>query len=368
MGAYPGARSVLADLYTSAVPGALGRARPMGQFALACFLAVGGYQAVEDLQPRTMPASLRRPRRRRARRSPRPPPPPARGRPPPPPCDLLAVARYHGLLTEASPADSPGPAPRPRGCRGRGDHLRRGRGAPAHPRPAGRRRLRADPRRRRRGGPAGPPRPGPAGRRPGHRPDPPGQRGPPGAPAHRPGRAPDRLPAPRPLPPLRPARAGGARGGRPELGRGPAPHLGRAVPPVRRQPAARPALRLRRRRPVAVRRPLPRRRPLPAHVRAARPPHPAGLRGEPPGGRLGQHAPASPPRRRVPRPLAHGGGHPGRLVAGPAVRRVAGGVRGGPLQPGLRRPARRHRGRLRRAAPTAPREPCAAARAATPTA
>ena len=47
---YPGARSVLSDLYLSALPAAMGRARPMGQFALACFLAVGGYQSLEDLQ------------------------------------------------------------------------------------------------------------------------------------------------------------------------------------------------------------------------------------------------------------------------------------------------------------------------------
>ena len=79
---------------------------------------------------------------------------------------------------------------------------------------------------RRGGGPAGPPRSVAAQRRPGHRPDPQGQRGPSGAPAHRPGRAADRLPAPRPVPRLRPAGTGGARDRRPQLGSGPAPHLG----------------------------------------------------------------------------------------------------------------------------------------------
>ncbi len=47
---YPGARSVLGDLYRAAYPAAMGRARPMGQFALCCFLAVGDYQDVDDLQ------------------------------------------------------------------------------------------------------------------------------------------------------------------------------------------------------------------------------------------------------------------------------------------------------------------------------
>lgn len=47
---YPGARSVLGDLYRAAVPAAIGRARPMGQFALSCFLVVGGYQSLERAQ------------------------------------------------------------------------------------------------------------------------------------------------------------------------------------------------------------------------------------------------------------------------------------------------------------------------------
>ncbi len=107
MGAYPGARSVLADLYSSAVPGALGRARPLGQFALACFLAVGGYQTVEDLQPRTLPrvsAALGDAGPALAAASAAPGPWEAAAAA----LELLAVARYHGLLSEASPAEPPG--------------------------------------------------------------------------------------------------------------------------------------------------------------------------------------------------------------------------------------------------------------------
>ena len=106
MGAYPGARSVLADLYTSATPGALGRARPMGQFALACFLAVGGYQTVEDLQPRTLPrvsSALGDAAPALAAAAAAPGPWEAASAA----LDLLAVARHHGLLTEASPAEPP---------------------------------------------------------------------------------------------------------------------------------------------------------------------------------------------------------------------------------------------------------------------
>jgi len=102
---YPGARSVLADLYLASIPGAMGRARPMGQFALACFLAVGGYQDVDTLQQRSevhvsMALEEARDLIDDAREA----------------SDgwetagvalqLLAVARLHGLLTEASPDES----------------------------------------------------------------------------------------------------------------------------------------------------------------------------------------------------------------------------------------------------------------------
>ncbi len=52
---FPGARSVLSDLYRAAVPGASANARPLGQFALACFLLVGGYFEHDDLQRRVAP-------------------------------------------------------------------------------------------------------------------------------------------------------------------------------------------------------------------------------------------------------------------------------------------------------------------------
>ncbi len=52
---FPGARSVLSDLYRAAVPGASANARPLGQFALACFLIVGGYFERDDLQRRVAP-------------------------------------------------------------------------------------------------------------------------------------------------------------------------------------------------------------------------------------------------------------------------------------------------------------------------
>ena len=47
---FPGARSVLSDLYRAAVPGASANARPLGQFALACFLIVGDYFSRDDVQ------------------------------------------------------------------------------------------------------------------------------------------------------------------------------------------------------------------------------------------------------------------------------------------------------------------------------
>ncbi len=52
---FPGARSVLSDLYRAAVPGASANARPLGQYALACFLIVGDYFTTDDLQRRVSP-------------------------------------------------------------------------------------------------------------------------------------------------------------------------------------------------------------------------------------------------------------------------------------------------------------------------
>lgn len=47
---YRGARSVLEDMYMAATPDALAQARPLGQFALACFLIVGEYAERDPLQ------------------------------------------------------------------------------------------------------------------------------------------------------------------------------------------------------------------------------------------------------------------------------------------------------------------------------
>ncbi len=52
---YGGARSVLADLYRSSIGDALRDARPLGQYALACFLLVGDYQERDTIQRRVAP-------------------------------------------------------------------------------------------------------------------------------------------------------------------------------------------------------------------------------------------------------------------------------------------------------------------------
>jgi hypothetical protein len=53
--AYPGAGSVLKDLYRTSVGHALGSARPLGQFALACFMIVGGHEERNVMQKRLQP-------------------------------------------------------------------------------------------------------------------------------------------------------------------------------------------------------------------------------------------------------------------------------------------------------------------------
>ena len=55
MAAYPGARSVLADMYRSAYIGAMRGAGPLAQFALACFLICGGYAERDPLEKRIDP-------------------------------------------------------------------------------------------------------------------------------------------------------------------------------------------------------------------------------------------------------------------------------------------------------------------------
>lgn len=52
---YGGARSVLTDLYQSSIGDALRHARPLGQYALACFLLVGDYQERDIIQRRVAP-------------------------------------------------------------------------------------------------------------------------------------------------------------------------------------------------------------------------------------------------------------------------------------------------------------------------
>jgi len=102
---YAGARSVLADLYVAAVPAAIGRARPMGQFALGCFLIVGGYLDLEEVQRRADPpvaVALEDARAVLGEAVESPGPWETAG------CAmrLLAIARLHGLLTEASPEEN----------------------------------------------------------------------------------------------------------------------------------------------------------------------------------------------------------------------------------------------------------------------
>ena len=102
---YPGARSVLGDLYRAAVPAAMGRARPMGQFALACFLAVGRYQDVDGVQRGADPAvasALEDARQIIDDATVASDPWETAGLA----LGLLAVARLHGLLTEASPSET----------------------------------------------------------------------------------------------------------------------------------------------------------------------------------------------------------------------------------------------------------------------
>lgn len=54
---YPGARSVLGDLYRAAAPEALRRHGPLARFAIACFMTVGGYLPHRYLERRLDPRS-----------------------------------------------------------------------------------------------------------------------------------------------------------------------------------------------------------------------------------------------------------------------------------------------------------------------
>src|SRR3990172_7654710 len=102
---FGGVVSVLGDIYRAAIPAAMERARPMGQFALACFLGVGGYQEVDTVQRGAEPAVATALEEARAliaeaRRAPGPWEAATVA------LELLAVAREHGLLTEASPRET----------------------------------------------------------------------------------------------------------------------------------------------------------------------------------------------------------------------------------------------------------------------
>jgi hypothetical protein len=103
---FPGARSVLADLYRAAVPGGLANARPLGQFALACFLIVGDYMDRDTLQSRVEPHVALAIDDAMAFLDPVPDledPWTVGGVA----LQLIEVARNHGILTEGAAADSP---------------------------------------------------------------------------------------------------------------------------------------------------------------------------------------------------------------------------------------------------------------------
>ncbi len=53
--AYPGAGSVLKDLYRTSVSHAMAHARPLGQFALACFMIIGGHEERDQIQRKLSP-------------------------------------------------------------------------------------------------------------------------------------------------------------------------------------------------------------------------------------------------------------------------------------------------------------------------
>ena len=53
--AYPGAGSVLKDLYRTSVGHAMAHAKPLGQFALACFMIIGGHEERNVLQRKLEP-------------------------------------------------------------------------------------------------------------------------------------------------------------------------------------------------------------------------------------------------------------------------------------------------------------------------
>ena len=103
MASYPGARSVLEDLYRAALPDALRRSGPLARFAVMCFMAVGGYLKLDDARPPgARPAAAWRDAASVLEEAAA-----AAG-----PWEtaglalkLLAVARFHGLLSEGRAAE-----------------------------------------------------------------------------------------------------------------------------------------------------------------------------------------------------------------------------------------------------------------------
>ena len=101
MASYPGARSVLADLYRASLPRAFSRHGPLARFAIACFMTVGGYVSPPSMEKRLDPRSggawqdsLELLERVRTTRDPWEVAGLA--------VQLLAVARKHGLVSEGS--------------------------------------------------------------------------------------------------------------------------------------------------------------------------------------------------------------------------------------------------------------------------
>ena len=106
MSTYQGARSVLEDLYNAATPAALGSARPLGQFALSCFLLAGRYSDRETLERRSAPhvagaLADATPFLEQAVQAEDPWEVGYLA------LQLLTVARLHGLVAEGSPDESP---------------------------------------------------------------------------------------------------------------------------------------------------------------------------------------------------------------------------------------------------------------------
>lgn len=103
---YPGARSVLADIYTASLTGAISRLGGLGQFALSCFLLAGDYCEREGLERRVEGRVQRAlaeatPHIQLAALAPGPEEVLTEAR------ELTAIARRHGLIAKASSTATP---------------------------------------------------------------------------------------------------------------------------------------------------------------------------------------------------------------------------------------------------------------------